>query len=171
MSGYLTRLEAFPDLEGSIIRATKIYKVLKRIIRLASIPKDDEYNFKKRCHALLTKWNKILRDDPEGGADEGDESKLEGETNGVSKDGEALAEKADEAEVEKAAAPEVKKEVLEKKIGTTVEGEKEAEEATTGEEIKKEVKLTGKTETDEPNIETKPEEGYQPPSAPVEATA
>ena len=59
---------------------------------------------------------------------------------------------------------------MEKKIGTTVEGEKEAE----GEEDAKAgemAKAAENAETDEPNIETAPEEAYQPPSAPVEATA
>ncbi|KAI9765050.1 MAG: hypothetical protein M1840_007875 [Geoglossum simile] len=37
MGGYITKLEAFTDLEGSIIRTTKIHKVIK----LSSIPRDE----------------------------------------------------------------------------------------------------------------------------------
>ena len=168
MSGFLSKLEEYPDLEGSIIRATKIHKVLKAMIRLASIPKDGEYEFKKRSHALLQKWNKILQDDPTAAADKEDDGKADGETSGESKDVRAQAEKAQAGE--EAAPEEEKKEDLEKKIGTTVEGEKEAE----GEDNAKaegKAKAAENAETDEPNIETAPEEAYQPPSAPVEATA
>jgi len=47
-------------LEVSIIRATKINKVLKAILKLEEIPKESEFNFKDRSQVLLTKWNKIL---------------------------------------------------------------------------------------------------------------
>jgi hypothetical protein len=60
MSDYITKLEGFPDLEVSIIRATKINKVLKAILKLDSIPKEDEFHFKPRSQALLDKWNKLL---------------------------------------------------------------------------------------------------------------
>ena len=60
MSDYLTKLEAFPDLEVSIIRATKINKVLKAILKLDSIPKESEFNFKSRSQALLDQWTKLL---------------------------------------------------------------------------------------------------------------
>lgn len=60
MSDYITKLEAFPDLEVSIIRATKINKVLKAILKLENIPKEDEFTFKPRSQVLLDKWNKLL---------------------------------------------------------------------------------------------------------------
>jgi hypothetical protein len=60
MSDYITKLEGFPDLEVSIIRATKINKVLKAILKLDSIPKEDDFHFKPRSQALLDKWNKLL---------------------------------------------------------------------------------------------------------------
>ena len=60
MSDYITKLEGFPDLEVSIIRATKINKVLKAILKLESIPKEDEFHFKTRSQTLLDKWNKLL---------------------------------------------------------------------------------------------------------------
>ena len=87
MSGYLTKLETYPDLEGSIIRATKIHKVLKAMIRLQSIPQDDEYTFKKRSIDLLSKWNKILAEDPSGNTADKDDDKTDDkpETNGTGK--------------------------------------------------------------------------------------
>ncbi|GKT55036.1 PWWP domain-containing protein [Colletotrichum tofieldiae] len=60
MSDYITKLESFADLEVSIIRATKINKVLKAILKLDSIPKEEEFNFKSRSQTLLDKWTKIL---------------------------------------------------------------------------------------------------------------
>ncbi|KAI0125931.1 PWWP domain-containing protein [Xylariales sp. AK1849] len=60
MSDFLTKLEGFPDLEASIIRATKINKVLKAILKLAEIPKEAELQFKPRSQTLLDKWTKIL---------------------------------------------------------------------------------------------------------------
>ncbi|KAK8019675.1 PWWP domain-containing protein [Apiospora arundinis] len=60
MSEFLTKLETFPDLEVSIIRATKINKVLKAILKLEGIPKEADFQFKTRSQSLLEKWNKIL---------------------------------------------------------------------------------------------------------------
>ncbi|KAK5987307.1 hypothetical protein PT974_11432 [Cladobotryum mycophilum] len=63
MSGFITLLENFNDLEVSIIRATKINKVLKAILKLDSVPREEEFNFKKRSQSLLDKWNKLLASD------------------------------------------------------------------------------------------------------------
>ncbi|ATY63480.1 PWWP domain-containing [Cordyceps militaris] len=60
MSDYLTALETFTDLEASIIRETKINKVLKAILKMDSIPREEEFSFKKRSQGLLDKWNKLL---------------------------------------------------------------------------------------------------------------
>jgi hypothetical protein len=64
MSDYLGKLEGFPDLEASIIRKTKINKVLKAILKLGDIPKESELQFKPRSQTLLDKWNKILAAEP-----------------------------------------------------------------------------------------------------------
>ncbi|TVY86674.1 PWWP domain-containing protein [Lachnellula willkommii] len=71
MSEFVTKLEGYADLEVSIIRATKINKVLKAILKLSNIPKEDEFQFKPRSTALLDKWNKLLASEqstPGGGA-------------------------------------------------------------------------------------------------------
>ncbi|KAI9834769.1 MAG: hypothetical protein M1819_002855 [Sarea resinae] len=60
ISDYISKLEQYPQLEVSIIRSTKINKVLKNILKLASIPRDDEFSFKKRSQELLTVWNQVL---------------------------------------------------------------------------------------------------------------
>lgn len=60
MSEFVTKLEGYAELEVSIIRATKINKVLKAILKLNSIPKEEEFQFKPRSQTLLDKWNKLL---------------------------------------------------------------------------------------------------------------
>ena len=95
MSDFITKLEGFPDLEVSIIRSTKINKVLKAILKLDNIPKGDEFNFKTRSQALLEKWNKILAaDGPSGepapgvnGTKSAAAGKGEAGTNGVKQKG------------------------------------------------------------------------------------
>lgn len=170
MSDFLSELETYPDLEGSIIRATKIHKVLKAMIKLHSIPLDEEFQFKKRSHELLDKWTYILSNDPTTGAsgDKDEDAKPEAAgvtTNGTTKETDAQAE---EAEAGEAAAPEeAKDEELEKKIGTTVEGEKEADEAK-----EPEIEKTAEEEkTDGPAVDSAPAEEYKPPVETAEATA
>ncbi|KAG9238533.1 hypothetical protein BJ875DRAFT_480201 [Amylocarpus encephaloides] len=63
MSMFMATLEEQNDLEVSIIRATKINKVLKAILKLSSIPKEEEFHFKPRSQTLLDKWNKLLASD------------------------------------------------------------------------------------------------------------
>ena len=62
MSIYFTKLEARADnLEVSIIRTTKINKVLKAILKLNSmIPKDEEYQFRRRSIDILSKWKSLV---------------------------------------------------------------------------------------------------------------
>lgn len=60
MSEYVSKLEGYADLEVSIIRATKINKVLKAILKLNTIPKEEDFRFKPRSQTLLDKWNKLL---------------------------------------------------------------------------------------------------------------
>lgn len=63
MSDYLTKLESFPDLETEIIRGTKINKVLKAMLKLENIPKEEDFEFKPRSQVLLDKWNVLLAAD------------------------------------------------------------------------------------------------------------
>lgn len=180
MSEFLSELETFPDLEGSIIRATKIHKVLKAMMKLPSIPLDEEYHFKPRSHDLLTKWNETLSSDPNAGhgGDKVEDSKPDATsatTNGSSKGSEQQTEKAEAGD--SAAPEEESKEALEKKIGTTVEGEKEAEKSSKSAAARKAGKSAGSEKqsdesvTDEPNVTNAPAEEYKPPGEAVEASA
>ena len=178
MSDFLSELETYPDLEGSIIRTTKIHKVLRQMLKLPSIPLDEEFHFKARSVDLLAKWNETLSNDPNGGGagDKDDEAKPEASTTAPVTNGESskgAEEQAEKAEDGEAAAPEEEsEEKLEKKIGTTVEGEKEAEnpkEAT----VTEQEKTAEEEATDGPAIESAPENEYKPPAADagVETTA
>ena len=60
MNEKFKQLEAIESLESEIIAKTKINKVLKMIIRLDSIPKDEVYKFKQRSKVLLEKYQEIL---------------------------------------------------------------------------------------------------------------
>jgi outer membrane biosynthesis protein TonB len=84
MSEYVTMLENLKDLEVSIIRGTKINKVLKAMLKLESIPREEEFHFKDRSQVLLDKWNKLLTAEPTAPAAES--------TNGVNGKSEAKPE-------------------------------------------------------------------------------
>lgn len=114
MSEFISKLEGYADLEVSIIRATKINKVLKAILKLNTILKEEEFNFKARSQALLDKWNKLLAVDqdvpaPTNGVKQDAKPEAEassaGAANGVEKS--ASDEKPEEAT--EAAAPEATK--------------------------------------------------------------
>jgi hypothetical protein len=62
MHQHLKTLENYSDLDGSIIRTTKINKVLKAIIKLATIPREHEFQFKKRAQDILGRWGKQLEE-------------------------------------------------------------------------------------------------------------
>lgn len=69
MASYFDKLEKHSDLEVSIIRSTKINKVLKVIVKLNSIPRDEEFNFRHRAMNILSSWKNILDADTPGPAD------------------------------------------------------------------------------------------------------
>lgn len=60
MSDYMKQLEVLDNLEGDIIKETKVHKVLKNILKLDRIPRDEELSIKKRSQDLLTRWNSVL---------------------------------------------------------------------------------------------------------------
>jgi alpha-beta hydrolase superfamily lysophospholipase len=100
MATYIKKLEGYADLEVSIIRTTKINKVLKALIKLNTIPRDEEFQFRKRSVELLSQWNKILGAEPADGDGAGDK---ENATNGVHD--EKSEEATEEDKKEEAPAP------------------------------------------------------------------
>ncbi len=132
VSEYLTKLEGFPDLEVGVIRETKINKVLKAILKIAAIPREEEFKFKPRSQVLLEKWNKLLAATPApaptaapaadgaapaNGTTNG-ETKEAAKANGVQKEAEKPAEeKKEEAPAAESEKP--KEEVRASRYGTT----------------------------------------------------
>ncbi|ODA81973.1 hypothetical protein RJ55_00478 [Drechmeria coniospora] len=98
MSDFITMLEGFVDLEVSIIRSTKINKVLKAILKLEAIPREEEFQFKKRSQSLLDKWNKLLASDGSAPAS--------ASTNGVNGAGEEKKMASSDVKADEAAAVE-----------------------------------------------------------------
>ena len=139
MGEFFGQLEKYDNLEPSIIRTTKIHKVLKAIVKLASIPKDEELGFKRRSAELLEIWNKRMEGESEV-AQKSDEKAPE--TNGEAAAAPAASEepaenKVDAEKVEEAAekADEVDEKVEEKMEELAVEpkGEEKTEEPSTEE--------------------------------------
>lgn len=79
MSEFVSKLEGYADLEVSIIRQTKINKVLKAILKLNTIPKEEEFKFKPRSQALLDKWNKLLANESGAPASNGESTEAKPE--------------------------------------------------------------------------------------------
>ncbi|KAE8148696.1 hypothetical protein BDV25DRAFT_13682 [Aspergillus avenaceus] len=82
MSSYFNKLENYKDLEVSIIRSTKINKVLKMIVKLSSIPRDEEFQFRRRAVDLLSRWKTVLDADTVGPT----EDKKKPKANGIHKE-------------------------------------------------------------------------------------
>lgn len=120
MSGHLAELETFGGIEVSIIRQTKIQKVLRAIVKLPSIPKEEQYHFKQRAIDIQNMWRSLFDAEipTSAAAPSGKDAKAE--TNGVDEE----AEEAASAGEPKAGA------------GTEAEAKTEAAKAGTGEGVK-----------------------------------
>lgn len=113
MAEFFGQLEKYDNLEPSIIRTTKIHKVLKAIVKLASIPKDEEFSFKKRSADLLEIWNKRMEGEGEAAPKSAVDEKAP-ETNGDAAAAPAASEEPAEPKASENAAE--KAEELEKKV-------------------------------------------------------
>lgn len=95
MSTYFDKLEKHVDLEVSIIRSTKINKVLKMIVRLNSIPCDEQFNFRKRSINILSNWKHVLDTDAPGASTDKEDKPS---SNGAQKDESGETPKVDTEE-------------------------------------------------------------------------
>jgi hypothetical protein len=59
MSSFLRWLERFENPAANFILATKMHTVLREILKLLAIPKDDELKFRDCVTELAAKWNSI----------------------------------------------------------------------------------------------------------------
>ncbi|KAJ5232609.1 hypothetical protein N7468_005565 [Penicillium chermesinum] len=88
MSTYFDKLEKHADLDVTTIRSTKINKVLKMIVKLNSIPRDEDFNFRDRSMAILSNWKHVLDNDGPGASTDNE--------NGPSPNGAPAAEESAE---------------------------------------------------------------------------
>ena len=98
MAGLFTKLESYPELEVSIIRVTRINKVLKMIVKLPFIPRDEEFHFRRRALNILSKWKNILDAEPESASTS--ERQRQPKANGVHKEDEQTPESPNKTEAE-----------------------------------------------------------------------
>lgn len=68
LSNHLGRLEALPELELSVMRETKIKKLLSAILRTKDIPEENKYKFKSRITNVLAGWNKLSAEQTDSSA-------------------------------------------------------------------------------------------------------
>lgn len=78
MATFFDKLEKHTDLEVSIIRSTKINKVLKMIVKLSTIPRDEEFKFRERSMNILSSWKNVLDADTPGPADKNEKPPANG---------------------------------------------------------------------------------------------
>lgn len=122
MEEHLSVLEQHQDLEPAVIKETKVNKLLKVILKIPSIPRDEEFKFKDRCQKLLDAWTAVLN---------GSEQAAQNSTNGATKDkAEETSEKQEVAVNGSAEAAEDTKEGKE-----DVESSEAAEASKTGEAV------------------------------------
>ncbi|OAP59778.1 hypothetical protein AYL99_04780 [Fonsecaea erecta] len=165
MATYIKKLEAYADIEVSIIRSTKINKVLKGIIKLNTIPKDEEYQFRKRSVDLLSQWNKMLGAEPADGDAAGDK---ETATNGVHDEKSEEAPEEEKKE-ESSAPPEKPTEAAEEKATAAPEAEKPAADAEP-KPAEAEAEEPAKTEAAVPAVPAVPETVEKAPESATAAT-
>ncbi|KAL2814818.1 hypothetical protein BJX63DRAFT_192040 [Aspergillus granulosus] len=145
MAGLFTKLEKIEDLEVSIIRETKIHKVLRMIIKLPNIPRDEEFQFRKRALDILSKWKNVLDSDRATPAQDKDEKPR---ANGVHKESSAEtpakggADKEDDSKLETPdqdePMPDADADTTEKTEETPAPTKNEAEKVAAPEESEKE---------------------------------
>ena len=99
MANCLSKLENYDEIEISIIRHTKINKVLKMIVKLNFVPRDEELQFRQRAMNILSKWKSL---EPETATPTDDKEKeAEAKANGVSKEDGAETPSKTQPEAEK----------------------------------------------------------------------
>ena len=141
MAEFFSQLEGYENLEPSIIRVTKIHKVLKAIVKLSSIPKDEEFQFKKRSSAMLEIWNKRMEAEGDAAPKSAglpEEKEKAPEANGVKEESAAPAKsETPKVDVEEAAKEGAEKAAEPEKVDDLAEKvEEKAEEAVPAEEKK-----------------------------------
>jgi hypothetical protein len=56
----MKQVEGYEGITAEVLRVTKIGKVMRRVVQLPSIPRDDEFKFKERAEKLCEKWAAVF---------------------------------------------------------------------------------------------------------------
>lgn len=118
MDEQFKQLESLNDLDATVIRKTKINKVLKAILKLTEIPREDEFKFKERSSQMLSKWAPIL------GIDDSAKTEAASTANGTKHEDSDKAEAKNEDEKEASEKPESDEKATETKTEDDEENEK-----------------------------------------------
>ncbi|SPO26252.1 uncharacterized protein UTRI_02528 [Ustilago trichophora] len=97
-------VEEYDGMTAEHLRTTKIGKVMKRVMQLTEIPRDDEFRFRDRAERLCAKWGAIM-----AGGESAKEPSHEASSEGVKENGDSAAAHADEeskSQADASAAPE-----------------------------------------------------------------
>lgn len=172
MAIYFKKLEAYGDkLEVSIIRSTKINKVLKGIVKLNTIPRDEEFHFRERSVALLGVWNQLLGAEPSDEKPAKDDKASPVAANGVHKESEEKAEEKAEEKIDPEVAEPKENTLPVEEAVNKISAEVPADagvKAAAIEEVAKEEKPAEETKVESANI---PETEKAPESAAAAAEA
>lgn len=93
-------IEEYDGMTAEHLRFTKIGKVMKRVMQLADIPRDDEFHFKDRAETLCAKWGAIMA---AGDAPKSEAAERAGEP--AKENGDAVPHNEAESKSEAEAAP------------------------------------------------------------------
>ncbi|UZJ53786.1 hypothetical protein CBS101457_003106 [Exobasidium rhododendri] len=88
----MKQVEGYEGITADVLRVTKIGKVMRRVVQLPSIPRDEEFKFKERAETLCEKWAAVFS------AAKGATSEEANPTNGSSQPKEESKEEGKEEE-------------------------------------------------------------------------
>ncbi|KAG9124704.1 hypothetical protein FRC07_010563 [Ceratobasidium sp. 392] len=60
LDAVFTTVENYDKMTVEYLSYSKIGKVMRKIIQLTNIPSDEEYHFRQRAQALVTKWQQLI---------------------------------------------------------------------------------------------------------------
>jgi len=95
----MKQVEEYDGITAEVLRLTKIGKVMRRVVQLPSIPRDEEFKFKERAEKLCDNWAAVFS--AAKGASEGTPAEslpITADSNGTSQTKEEVKEETKEEE-------------------------------------------------------------------------
>ncbi|KAH7339980.1 hypothetical protein B0J17DRAFT_627981 [Rhizoctonia solani] len=66
LDSVFTTVESYDKMTVEYLSYSKIGKVMRKIIQLPTIPSDDQFHFRQRAQALVTKWQQLITTSEDG---------------------------------------------------------------------------------------------------------